>query len=93
VSGFWRQQRTLGPEIGAHIEFARWRKAAALVAEVLLASGQLTAAGMEFVRRMAMTLEDWQLEQVPEVARQRAAAEGERHQARWQASYGPIPVS
>jgi len=93
VSGFWRQQRTLGPEIGAHIEFARWRKAAALVAEVLLASGQLTAAGMEFVRRMAMTLDGWQLEQVPEVAWQRATAEGERHQARWQASYGPIPVS
>lgn len=93
VSGFWRRQRELGHELDAQVEFARWRAAAGLVACVLQSSGQLTAAGREFVRGMKATLETWQAEPVPEIARRRASEESEQHIARWEAKYGPIPVS
>lgn len=90
VSGFWRRQREPGRELDAQIEFARWREAAALVADALQSSGQLTAAGEEFVAGMAATLHAWQAEPVPEIARRRASEESERHMARWEARYGPI---
>jgi HEXXH motif-containing protein len=93
VSGFWRRQRELDHAIDSHVEFARWREAAAVTADVLRSSGQLTAAGEKFVRGMAATLHAWQSEDVPELARQRAGEEGERHMARWQARNGPIPVA
>lgn len=93
VSGFWRRQRELDHAIDSHVEFARWREAAALTADVLRSSGQLTAAGETFVRGMAGTLHAWQSEDVPELARQRASEEGDRHMIRWQAQNGPVPVA
>jgi len=92
VSGFWRRQRELRPELDAHVEFARWREAAALVTGVLRSSGQLTAKGREFVQVMEGTLQAWQAEPVPEMARRRAISESEQHMARWQERYGPIPA-
>ena len=89
VSGFWRRQRELGPELDAQVEFARWREAAALAAGVLQCSGQLTAAGREFVQGMAATLEAWRTEPVPEIAKRRASQESEQHMARWEDKYGP----
>jgi HEXXH motif-containing protein len=93
VSGFWRRQRQLDHAIDSHVEFARWREAATLTADVLRSSGRLTAAGEEFVRGMAATLHTWRSEAVPELARQRASEEGQRHMGRWQARNGPIPVA
>jgi len=93
VSGFWRRQRELDHALDAHIEFARWREATALVADVLQSSGQLTAVGEAFVRDIAATLDAWQAEHVPRVARRRASEENERHRTRWQARYGPIPMA
>lgn len=93
VSGFWRRQRELRHELDAQVEFARWREAAALAADVLQSSGQLTDAGGDFVQAMAATLETWRAEPVPEAARHRASKESEQHMARWEARYGPIPVS
>lgn len=94
VSGFWRQQRrvALGAAgIRAHAEFARWRAAAALVTSTLAASGQLTAAGAEFVRGMARTLHAWRDEHVPDEARRLARQEADEHRARWVLANGPIP--
>ncbi|MGH3219110.1 MAG: HEXXH motif domain-containing protein [Streptosporangiaceae bacterium] len=93
VSGFWRRQRELDHSLDAYVEFARWREAAALVTDVLQSSGQLTAAGEAFVQDMGSTLDTWQIEHVPEVARRRASEDGERHRTRWQAQYGPIAVA
>lgn len=93
VTGFWRRQRELGSEIDADVEFARWREAAALAAETLQASGQLTAAGETFVRGMRTTLREWQNEPLPHAAQLRANAANARHMARWQSRYGPIPLS
>ncbi len=91
VSGFWRQQRKLGPELDAQVEFARWREAVAFAAASLQYSGQLTAAGGEFVQGMAATLEAWRAEPVPEIARRRASDQSAQHMARWEEKYGPIP--
>jgi uncharacterized protein len=93
VSGFWRRQRELDHALDAHIEFARWREATGLVADMLQSSGQLTAAGEAFVRDIAATLDAWQVEHVPTIARRRASQESERHKTRWQARYGPIPMA
>jgi uncharacterized protein len=93
VSGFWRRQRELDQDLGAQVEYTRWREAAALVAASLRSSGQLTVAGDQFVRGMAATLSAWRAEEVPEIAREQANAENERHMTRWEAKYGPIRVS
>ena len=93
VSGFWRRQRELSDQLDAQVEFARWREAAALAAGMLQASGRLTTAGEQFVRGMEATLEAWQADVVPAIAGQRASEENDQHMARWQAKYGPIPVS
>jgi uncharacterized protein len=93
VSGFWRRQRELDHTIDAHVEFARWREAAALATDVLRSSGQLTRAGEEFTQGMTATLHRWQGEDVPELARERASEASERHMANWQARHGPIPVA
>jgi len=93
VSGFWRRQRALGDGLEAHVEFARWREAAALVAGVLLRSGCLTNVGDTFVRGMAATLRAWQSEPVPETARRRAREKAEEHAARWESKFGPVSVS
>jgi HEXXH motif-containing protein len=92
VSGFWRRQRELSDRLEPQVEFVRWREAAALVSDVLEASGRLTPAGAEFVRGMSATLRAWRAEPVPDLARQRASEESRRHMARWETRNGPIPV-
>lgn len=91
VAGFWRRQRHLESDdagLRASAEFARWRSAAAQVATTLLASGQLTPAGTDFVQGMALTLQSWQDDPVPEEARTLARREAEEHLATWQAANG-----
>jgi uncharacterized protein len=91
VSGFWRRQRHLesgAAGLRASAEFARWRSAAVQVAATLLASGQLTPAGTDFVQGMAHTLESWQDDPVSEEALTLARREAEEHLATWQAANG-----
>jgi len=92
VSGFWREQRQVAPEPQvrqrAEADFVRWRDGAALVAETLLKSGQLTAAGQDFVESMSLVLETWRNEQVPDDALVRARNKADRHLAQWQADNG-----
>jgi HEXXH motif-containing protein len=95
VTGFWRRQRSVPARPGsadlvADTEFARWRDGAALVCQMLLASGQLTEDGDRFVRTMAKTLQPWRGEPVPEKAQRLADEESERHVARWEARHGPV---
>jgi HEXXH motif-containing protein len=94
VAGFWRRQRaadTVADAVAvADAEFARWRDATALGCGTLLASGQLTSDGARFVATMATTLRRWLDEPVPERARRLAAAENERHRARWEDRHGPV---
>ncbi|MBV9143656.1 MAG: hypothetical protein JO115_22525 [Pseudonocardiales bacterium] len=91
VSGFWLRQREHenGPAaLPAHSEFARWRAAAQLVVDSLLASGRLTAAGEQFVAGMAQTLRGWEDEPVPPAAQRIAQRNAERHLARWRLRNG-----
>lgn len=92
VSGFWRGQRQSTPELlvrqRAQAEFARWREGAALVAATLLGSGQLTAAGRDFVGQMARVLAAWGRESLPRDAQKFAQREAQRHLAQWQADNG-----
>jgi len=92
VSGFWREQREAAPEPlvrqRAETDFARWRDAAALVADTLLKSGQLTAAGQEFVTEMSLVLAAWRHEQVPEGALDSARRKADSHLAQWRADNG-----
>lgn len=92
VSGFWRVQRQVAPELPvrqrAQAEFARWRDGAALVVDTLLSSGQLTKAGQDFVGEMARVLDAWQHEPVPRDALVVARRKGDRHLAQWQADNG-----
>jgi uncharacterized protein len=87
VAGFWREQRRAapGPDVRhrAEQDFARWRDAAALGAQTLLGSGQLTPAGLTFTAEMSRVLDGWQREQVPDEALALARGEAERHRARW----------
>jgi HEXXH motif-containing protein len=95
VSGFWRRQRQLedgAAGIRAHAEFARWRAAAARVADTLRSSGQLTPAGLDFVQGMGRTLSAWQDEPVPGEARALAHSEAEQHLACWRSNNGPVPA-
>jgi uncharacterized protein len=92
VSGFWRWQRDIAPDaqvgLRAETEFARWRDGAALVADTLLGSGQLTAAGQEFVGEMTRVLTTWQRESVANDALAVARREADRHLAQWHADNG-----
>jgi uncharacterized protein len=92
VSGFWRQQRLAAPELPvrqrAQAEFARWREGAALVIGTLLDSAQLTPAGEEFAREMALVLEAWRHEPVPGDALVSARRRADRHLAQWHADNG-----
>jgi uncharacterized protein len=93
VSGFWCRQRHLdhgSARIRAHVEFARWREAAARVVDTLRSSGLLTPAGLDFVDGMAWTLNPWQCEPVPAEALALARSENERHLTDWQAANGPV---
>lgn len=87
VSGFWRGQRQVAPELAvrqrAQENFARWRDGAARVTGTLLSSGQLTPAGHDFASQMARVLDAWQREPVPSEALRHAQHEAERHLAQW----------
>jgi uncharacterized protein len=91
VSGFWRRQRRHEEDAAAllaHSEFVRWRAAAQLAVDSLLASGQLTPAGEQFVAGMAQTLRGWEDDPVPAAARMLAQQNAERHLARWRLCNG-----
>jgi len=92
VSGFWRSQRQVAPELPvrqrAAAEFARWCDAAALVIHTLLDSGQLTSEGQDFAGEMARVLDAWLREPVPGDALELARRKADRHRARWQADNG-----
>jgi HEXXH motif-containing protein len=92
VSGFWRRLRGIAPgaqvRLRAESEFARWRDGAALAADTLLSSGQLTAAGQAFVGEMIRVLSDWQRESVASDALAVARRKAERHLAQWHADNG-----
>jgi uncharacterized protein len=87
VSGFWREQRRVAPEPGvrqrSEAEFARWREGAALVADTLLKSGQLTTEGQAFVGEMSQVLEAWRHEPVPDDALVLARHKANRHLTQW----------
>jgi HEXXH motif-containing protein len=100
VSGFWRRQRKVAAHRGlwyrAETEFTRWRDGCALAADTLLASGQLTAAGQDFVGEMARVLAGWQREPVSGQALAAARGKAALHVARWrvsnpEAAATPIP--
>jgi uncharacterized protein len=90
VSGFWREQRRVAPEREvrqrAQAEFARWRDGAALVVETLLGSGQLTESGHVFATEMALVLDAWRREPVPDDALIVAQRMADRHLAQWRAA-------
>jgi HEXXH motif-containing protein len=89
VSGFWRRQRQAAPgdeiRLRAEAKFARWREAAALGAEELLGSGQLTPAGQAFVKEMTEVLDGWRAEPVTSEALAIAEREAGLHRDRWDA--------
>ena len=82
-------QRTVAPEPAvrqrAEAEFARWREGAALVADTLLESRQLTPEGQDFVREMSRVLEAWRHEPVPDNALVLARHKANRHLTQWHA--------
>jgi uncharacterized protein len=91
VARFWRQQRHVEDEAGArhaHAEFARWRSAVHAVTKELSGSGQLTAAGQEFVSRMSGVVEAWQRDQVPAEATRAARRAAGLHAERWNLRHG-----
>ncbi|XVS62598.1 aKG-HExxH-type peptide beta-hydroxylase [Actinosynnema sp. CA-299493] len=87
VAGFWRAR----PGPAARVEYARWRSAALIAAEALLAGDELTPTGVRFVTELATVLRAWCAESLPPAAEAVAAAEAAAHQARWQAANGPLP--
>jgi uncharacterized protein len=97
VTGFWRLQRHAAADAAirhhADAQFARWRDGSALAARTLLASGQLTTAGREFVTEMARVLADWQQEPVSAEALAVAGRKAQSHLTRWHALNGPAAVT
>ncbi|MFD0200934.1 MULTISPECIES: aKG-HExxH-type peptide beta-hydroxylase [Saccharothrix] len=87
VAGFWRSRT--GP--AAQVEYARWRSAALITAETLLAGDELTPTGTRFVAELAGVLRAWCAEPLPPAALAVAEAESSAHQARWRAAHGPLP--
>ena len=54
--------------------------------------GRLTAAGLDFVRRMSETATAWRDEPISAQARAFAARESGRHLAHWERTNGPVPA-
>lgn len=91
VSGFWRRQRLqAGYEEHGDAQFARWRAAANLVVETMLASGGLSSAGEEFVSGMQRTLQAWLREHVSADALASAEQAARQHRACWEMAHGPV---
>jgi HEXXH motif-containing protein len=92
VSGFWRRQRQFPAEPRQpETEFARWREVTAGAVETLRSSGRLTPEGLDFVTRMAGTLDAWRQEPVPARAQEQARRAAQAHLARWQSVNGSLP--
>jgi HEXXH motif-containing protein len=90
VADFWRRQRYLetgNRVVRAHAEFARWRKAALGVAELLSESESLTGDGRVFVTGMLTTLRRLNAESVPAQAHRMAERDADEHLARWRSRY------
>jgi HEXXH motif-containing protein len=95
ITRFWRTQRHVasGPaQLRADGEFALWRAGTARVIDTLLSSRRLTAAGLDFVRRMSETATAWRDEPISAQARAFAARESGRHLTRWERTNGPVPA-
>jgi len=95
VTKFWRTQRQLSTgddQLRADGEFALWRGGTARVIDTLLSSGQLTAAGTDFVQRMSEAVSAWETEPVSAEARSIALRESRRRLARWELDNGPVPA-
>jgi HEXXH motif-containing protein len=95
ITGFWGTQRHVasGPaQLRADGEFALWRAGTTWVIDTLLSSQQLTAAGLDFVRRMSETAAAWRDEPISPQARAFASRESERHLSRWVRANGPVPA-
>jgi HEXXH motif-containing protein len=88
VSGFWREQRRAAPEAEvrqrAQAEFARWRDGVALVVN----SRQLTERGQDFASEMALVVDAWRREPVPDDALAVAQRVADRHRIQWHADNG-----
>ncbi len=95
IAGYWRRQRCheFG-EVGfrAHREFARWRDAAALGAQTIAESGQLTPAGQSFVAGITNTLEAWRRESVPPEAAAHSREAANQHLTNWRRRNGTPPL-
>ncbi|MEU7001669.1 HEXXH motif-containing putative peptide modification protein [Nonomuraea sp. NPDC046570] len=83
VAGFWRAQRHVEADAGAHVEFVRWRDASLESALALRSSGAVTALGRRFVAGMLHTLTGWLADPAPEDAAATARRAATRHRARW----------
>ncbi|MEW9554688.1 HEXXH motif domain-containing protein [Nonomuraea sp. NPDC050783] len=83
VAAFWERQRHLDPRPSAHVQFARWREAAAETVPVLLGSGRLTELGRTFVAGMGDRLAELAKESVPPHAVTLARRAALRHRTRW----------
>jgi HEXXH motif-containing protein len=92
VGELWRRLRLSAAEDSVrrrgHQLFARWRDGVGLVVSTLLDSGQLTAAGREFVSQMAGVLAQWEREPVPPAALLSARQLAGQHLARWRSDHG-----
>lgn len=94
VAAFWRRMLrgdgagTSVPPIDAEFEFRRWQSAAANSARTLLRSGQLTAAGEDFVTAMVATLAKRAPGAVNARAQARAISANARHLVAWQSAHG-----
>jgi uncharacterized protein len=92
VGELWRRLRLSAAEDPVrrrgHQLFARWRDGVGLVVSTLLDSGQLTAAGREFVSQMAGVLAQWEREPVPPAALMSARQLAGQHLARWRSDHG-----
>jgi HEXXH motif-containing protein len=93
VTGFWRRERIHGASGHADSEFARWRAAARLGADTLLAGGRLTGAGEEFVSGVRATLLEWEHDTVPTAAMARAVSDNERHRTAWRKANGELSTA
>lgn len=86
VTEFWRRQCPFErgeTAFRAEVEFARWRRGAHRVSDLLLGCGGLTEQGGRFVGRMRAVLEERLSEPVGAAAAAQARLEAERHLRAW----------
>ena len=91
VVAFWRRRRqvlTGAAALHAHIQFSRWRSAAAETGRELLASGWLTAIGTEFVKGVVDILDGWKADPVPAEAVVIADRLNVEHRTVWRGRFG-----